>query len=116
MLAVKTKNNSNKQKKLYPLFFYKDVWDLQDVFFERYRENCSPDTKFKSIDFSIIENNVIRDELKEFAYKGLIEEHLKLSTLAYYFREGKMERHTSSFSAAPRKPSSCRLRWATFLS
>ena len=26
MLAVKTKNNSNKQKKLYPLFFYKDVW------------------------------------------------------------------------------------------
>lgn len=32
MLAVKTKNNSNKQKKLYPLFFYKDVWDLQDVF------------------------------------------------------------------------------------
>ena len=91
MLAVKTKNNSNKQKKLYPLFFYKDVWDLQDVFFERYRENCSPDTKFKSIDFSIIENNVIRDELKEFAYKGLIEEHLKLSTLAYYFRKGKME-------------------------
>jgi len=81
----------NKNSKIYPLFFYKDIWDFNISFFEKHKQHCSSPERWKKIDFSFIENLDIKYELKRFAYDSLEKEYLKLSTLVSYFRKKRIE-------------------------
>ena len=68
MQTLKAKNNIEIDDFIYPLFFYSDVWDLNNSFFKKHKEYCSSPERLKKIDFSKFINIDIKNELKRFVF------------------------------------------------
>jgi viroplasmin and RNaseH domain-containing protein len=64
----------------------KTRWELSDKLFNILKNNKTK--KIKSIlDFKIIENNDVRENLINFAYYSVRNDYLSLGTVVYYLRK-----------------------------
>ena len=69
----------------------KTRWELSDKLFNILKNNKTK--KIKSIlDFKIIENNDVRENLINFAYYSVRNDYLSLGTVVYYLRKEKLKR------------------------
>lgn len=78
-----------------PEYLYNDLWNFNEDFLHQHKEKYGKWGRQSSIDFSIIKNASIKENLKLFAYISLKDKALTLRTLSDYFVSSRLKTFNS---------------------